>query len=59
MTQRGDAELRASLTRLVEAGLLFGRGTPPNATYLFKLSQAPILRPWLAGARSARLATHA
>jgi class 3 adenylate cyclase/predicted ATPase len=31
-----DAELAAALNRLVEAGLLFRRGVPPHATYLFK-----------------------
>ena len=31
-----EAELRSSLDRLVEAGLLFRQGAPPHATYLFK-----------------------
>src|SRR5208337_200249 len=31
-----EAELASALDRLVEAGLLFRQGTPPNATYLFK-----------------------
>jgi predicted ATPase len=31
-----DAELRSALDRLVHAGLLFRRGVPPYATYLFK-----------------------
>jgi class 3 adenylate cyclase/predicted ATPase len=31
-----DVELAAALNRLVEAGLLFRRGVPPHATYLFK-----------------------
>jgi len=34
--QRSEAELQAALTRLTEAGLLFSRGTPPHASYLFK-----------------------
>jgi predicted ATPase len=35
MRQR-EAELRSALDRLIEAGLLFRRGVPPHATYLFK-----------------------
>jgi class 3 adenylate cyclase/tetratricopeptide (TPR) repeat protein len=31
-----ETELQSALHRLVEAGLLFRQGTPPNATYLFK-----------------------
>ncbi len=31
-----DAELQAALRQLVEAELLFGRGSPPDATYVFK-----------------------
>jgi predicted ATPase len=31
-----EGELRPSLDRLVEAGLLFRQGVPPHATYLFK-----------------------
>src|SRR4051795_6643890 len=31
-----EADLLAALNRLVEAGLLFCRGTPPQASYLFK-----------------------
>jgi class 3 adenylate cyclase/predicted ATPase len=31
-----DAELTAAMQRLVEAELVFRRGTPPEATYLFK-----------------------
>jgi class 3 adenylate cyclase/predicted ATPase len=34
--QRTEAELRDALGRLVDAGLVFQRGTPPEATYLFK-----------------------
>ena len=33
---RSEADLRAALGRLVEAGLLFRQGIPPHATYLFK-----------------------
>jgi predicted ATPase len=36
VAQRNDAELRAALARLTEAGLLFCRGAPPHASYLFK-----------------------
>ncbi len=32
----GDDELRAALARLVEAELVFRRGTPPHASYAFK-----------------------
>jgi class 3 adenylate cyclase/predicted ATPase len=31
-----EAELRSALDRLIAAGLLFRRGVPPHATYLFK-----------------------
>ena len=31
-----ETELQSALHRLVEAGLLFRQGTPPNATYSFK-----------------------
>jgi len=34
--QRTEAELRDALVRLVDAGLIFQRGTPPLATFLFK-----------------------
>jgi predicted ATPase/class 3 adenylate cyclase len=33
---RDDAALRQDLTRLVEASILFARGEPPDATYVFK-----------------------
>lgn len=33
---RDDAALRQDLARLLEAGILFGRGEPPGATYVFK-----------------------
>jgi len=35
-SQRSPAHLTESLARLVEAGLIFQRGTPPQATFLFK-----------------------
>jgi predicted ATPase len=31
-----EAELKAALDRLIEAGLLFGHGVSPHRTYLFK-----------------------
>ena len=34
--QRTEWELAQALDLLVEAGLIFARGTPPHATYLFK-----------------------
>jgi predicted ATPase len=36
VAERGDAELREALDSLGEAGLIFDRGAPPHATYLFK-----------------------
>src|SRR5215470_10757637 len=33
---REEAQLQSALHALVEAGLLFRQGLPPNATYLFK-----------------------
>jgi predicted ATPase len=36
VARRDDAELQAALARLTEAGLLFSRGAPPHASYLFK-----------------------
>jgi tetratricopeptide (TPR) repeat protein len=36
VTREPEAELRSSLDRLIQAGLLFRQGAPPNATYLFK-----------------------
>ena len=36
VARRPDAELKSALDRLIEAGLLFRQGVPPNATYLFK-----------------------
>ena len=34
--QKPEAELGASLNRLISAGLLFRQGVPPHASYLFK-----------------------
>src|SRR5215510_3308220 len=34
--QRTEADLRQAVGRLVDAGLVFQRGTPPEATFLFK-----------------------
>lgn len=36
VARRPDGELQGALDKLVEAGLVFCRGTPPNALYLFK-----------------------
>jgi predicted ATPase len=36
VVRKTDAELRSTLDRLLAAGLLFRRGLPPHATYLFK-----------------------
>ncbi len=36
VAQRAEAELRDALNRLVDAGLVFQRGVPPDAVYLFK-----------------------
>jgi predicted ATPase len=36
VAQRSEGELLDALGRLGEAGLVFSRGTPPHATYLFK-----------------------
>jgi predicted ATPase len=36
IAQRPPSELHAGLASLVEAGLLFCRGTAPNSSYLFK-----------------------
>jgi class 3 adenylate cyclase/predicted ATPase len=38
VARKGESDVRTSLDRLVGAGLLFRRGTPPDATYLFKHS---------------------
>jgi class 3 adenylate cyclase/tetratricopeptide (TPR) repeat protein len=36
VTRKPEAELSSALGRIVAAGLLFRRGTPPQASYLFK-----------------------
>ncbi len=36
VAQRPEPDLEAALDRLTDAGLLFRRGTPPHASYLFK-----------------------
>jgi predicted ATPase len=36
VVRQPEAELRSALDRLIAAGLLFRRGVPPHATYLFK-----------------------
>src|SRR6185503_9733983 len=36
VAQRHEGELQAALGRLSDAGLLFCRGAPPHAAYLFK-----------------------
>ena len=36
VAERGEAELQKGLGRLGDAGLIFSRGAPPHATYLFK-----------------------
>jgi len=36
VAQKPEAELGSALDRLIQAGLLFRRGTPPHATYQFK-----------------------
>jgi predicted ATPase len=36
VAERGEAELLDALRRLAHAGLVFSRGAPPHATYLFK-----------------------
>jgi class 3 adenylate cyclase/predicted ATPase len=36
VAQRPQPDLEAALDRLTDAGLLFGRGTPPHSSYLFK-----------------------
>jgi class 3 adenylate cyclase/predicted ATPase len=36
VTHKQDTELQSTLDRLIEAGLLFRQGVPPQATYLFK-----------------------
>jgi len=36
VTRKPEVDLASALNRLVQAGLLSGRGVPPHATYLFK-----------------------
>jgi predicted ATPase len=36
LVRKAEAELRPALDRLVQAGLLFRQGVPPQASYLFK-----------------------
>src|SRR5207245_7486637 len=36
VVRKPEAELASSLDRLIRAGLLFRKGVPPHATYLFK-----------------------
>jgi class 3 adenylate cyclase/predicted ATPase len=36
VVSNSEAELRAGLDRLIQAGLLYRQGVPPRATYLFK-----------------------
>ena len=36
VARKPETELQSALNRIVEAGLLFRQGAPPNATYLFK-----------------------
>jgi predicted ATPase len=36
VVRRPDADLGSALDRLIQAGLLFRQGAPPDATYLFK-----------------------
>jgi predicted ATPase len=36
VAERREAEILDALGRLAESGLIFSRGTPPHATYLFK-----------------------
>jgi predicted ATPase len=36
VARRGEAELQDALRRLVDAGLVFQRGVPPDAVFLFK-----------------------
>jgi class 3 adenylate cyclase len=36
VSRKDEAELKSALDNLVQAGLLFGQGLPPHASYLFK-----------------------
>ena len=59
ITDLPEPRLREALDRLTSAGLVFGRGTPPEASYLFKhaLVQDAAYGSLLRGRRSA--CTHA
>jgi class 3 adenylate cyclase/tetratricopeptide (TPR) repeat protein len=52
-SQRSSSQLKEALARLVEAGLVFQRGRPPQATFLFKhaLVQDAAYSTLLRGAR--------
>ena len=43
VARKPEAQLGSALDRLVEAGLLFRQGVPPQASYLFKHALGPIL----------------
>jgi class 3 adenylate cyclase/predicted ATPase len=55
VARRDEAELRDALSRLINAGLVFGRGVPPQANFLFKhaLVQEAALGTLLRGPRQA------
>ena len=36
VSEKSETDLRSALAKLMEAGLVFRRGVPPDATYLFK-----------------------
>ena len=44
VARKSEAELQLALDRLVDAGLLFRQGVPPNASYLFK--HALVQKSW-------------
>jgi class 3 adenylate cyclase len=45
VAQRSAVELEPALARLTEAGLLFSRGAPPHASYLFKHALVQLTGP--------------
>jgi class 3 adenylate cyclase/DNA polymerase III delta prime subunit len=45
VARKGEADLRAALGRLTDAGLVFRRGTPPQATFQFKHALVPDTTP--------------
>jgi len=53
VAQRNELELQASLARLTDAGLLFCRGSPPHASYLFKHALVQDVGLWHSVARAA------